>query len=178
MASPSVSLAVPTSQDRVPPSTASPEMDTDASTGGLLPRVTDALAAVPVVLPSLGVTVQVTVSPAAALPAARVAPVPSRLEPVVQATLELSGSSSSSSKVQEQVSASPEVGLSGEMVTSETVGAVLSMETVFDGTAAPSSVPSVGVTEQKTVSPLSKNAPVRVSVVATDGLPETIQAVT
>ena len=61
---PSSSLVVPGVQVRVSPSTAGSGVRvTSASTGALLSMVTDALTAVPVSVPSSGVTVQVTVSP-------------------------------------------------------------------------------------------------------------------
>ena len=95
--SPSASVALPGVQLRVSPSWAGSGLRvTEASSGAELSRAMVSLRAAPSSVPSLGVTVQVTVSPEEAVPAARVLPVPAVLPLMVQAMVELSASPSAS----------------------------------------------------------------------------------
>ena len=82
---------------------------------------------VPVSVPSKGVAVQTTVSPAVVRAAARVAALPAALPLTVQAKVDWSLSPSASEKpLALQTSGSSVAGWAGEMVAAARVGAVLS----------------------------------------------------
>ncbi len=75
-----------------------------------------------------------------------------------------------------QVKVLDAVGELGLMLTLVSVGAVLSTVTVFEVTAVPEEVPSVGVARHTTVWPLEKDVPLSVAVVALTVEPFTRQA--
>ena len=133
------------------------------------------VTAVPVSVPSLGVAVQVTVSPLAQWLSSRVVPVAAAALPLTaQAMLWLTGSPSASVAAPGvQARVSPSVGAAGASTTAASTGALLATVTaVLRG--VPVSVPSSGVTVQATVSPRAKR-PERVGVEPT-ATPPTVQA--
>ena len=139
-------------QVRVSPTTASlGRMVAEAALGGALETTSELEAGVPVSVPSLGVTVQVTRSPRTS-DVDRVVAVPTAEPSSSQTTVDASASPSGSDQVQEQVRASPAIAGSGSIATSETEGAALSI-TRLSLTGVPVSVPSSGVTSQPTRSP-------------------------
>ena len=129
---------------------------TELMTGALLLIVTVAVFAVPEALPSLGVTEHTTVLPPTNTPES-VLDVPRAVPFTVQAVVYDTVSPSTSAPPEGvQVKVLAAVGLLGLMLTLVRVGAVLSTVTVFEVTAVPEEVPSVGVTRQTTVCPLEK----------------------
>ena len=129
---------------------------TEAKTGALLLIVTVAVFAVPEALPSLGVTEHTTVLPLTNTPESVLAlpfDVPFTVQAYVYETVSPSASAPPEGV---QVKVLDAVGELGLMLTLVRVGALLSTVTVFEVTAVPEVVPSVGVASQTTLWPLEK----------------------